>query len=128
MPVTQNIAPVTINFTDTSSGDSLSYLWHFGDGGTSTQANPTHTFLAGVWEVTLTVTNSNGTDTSSTVIVALPSGANDTMNMGGSGKGGNGKGGNCKGGNGEGGNGKGGDGKGGFGKGGGNDNFDLYKN
>ena len=52
MPVTQNIAPVTINFTDTSSGDSLSYLWNFGDGGTSTQANPTHTFLAGVWEVT----------------------------------------------------------------------------
>ena len=84
MPVTQNTAPVTISFTDTSSGDGLSYLWNFGDGGTSTQRNPSHTFQAGAWEVTLTVTNANGTDTSSTVIVAtapVPSaGGNDNQN------------------------------------------------
>ena len=70
MPVTQNIAPVTISFSNTSQGDGLSYLWNFGDGGTSTDANPTHTFNAGAWEVTLTVTNENGTDVSSAVIVA----------------------------------------------------------
>lgn len=70
MPVTQNIAPVTISFSNTSQGDGLSYLWNFGDGGTSTDANPTHTFQAGAWEVTLTVTNENGTDVSSAVIVA----------------------------------------------------------
>ena len=46
MPVTQNIAPVTISFSNTSQGDGLSYLWNFGDGGTSTDANPTHTFQA----------------------------------------------------------------------------------
>jgi PKD repeat protein len=70
MPVTQNVAPVTINFNNTSQGDGLSYFWSFGDGQSSQQANPSHTFQAGVWEVSLTVTNSNGTDTSSTVIVA----------------------------------------------------------
>ena len=71
MPVTQNVAPVTINFNNTSQGDGLSYFWSFGDGQSSQQANPSHTFQAGVWEVSLTVTNSNGTDTSSTVIVAV---------------------------------------------------------
>jgi PKD repeat protein len=71
MSITQNIAPVTVSFTDTSSGDELSYLWNFGDGSTSTQRNPSHTFQAGVWEVILTVTNeSDQTDQSSTVIVA----------------------------------------------------------
>ena len=80
MPVTQNIAPVTINFTNTSSGDGLSYLWNFGDGESSQQANPTHTFQTGVWEVSLTVTNNNGQDQSTTVIVAtaeVPSGGGD---------------------------------------------------
>ena len=79
MSITQNVAPVTISFTDTSSGDGLRYLWNFGDGQTSSQPNPTHTFQAGVWEVILTVTNDNGTDQSSTVIVAsVPSGEGGT--------------------------------------------------
>ena len=69
MPVTQNVAPVTISFNNTSQGDGLTYTWNFGDGQSSTQANPTHTFQAGVWEVTLTVTNDNGTDIASTTVV-----------------------------------------------------------
>jgi len=71
MPVTLNIAPVTISFSNTSQGDGLSYLWNFGDGESSQKENPSHTFNRGAWEVTLTVTNENGTDTSSTVIVAV---------------------------------------------------------
>ena len=74
--ITQNVAPVTINFTDTSSGDGLTYLWNFGDGQTSSQPNPSHTFQAGVWEVTLTVTNDNGDDQSSAVIVATAASLN----------------------------------------------------
>ena len=92
MPVTQNVAPVTISFTDTSSGDGLSYFWNFGDGGTSNQRNPSHTFQAGVWEVTLTVTNDNGQDQTSAVIVATES-LNGNGNGGGNGSG-NGNGGN----------------------------------
>ena len=77
---TMNIAPLTVNFTDTSSGDGLKFLWNFGDGETSSLANPTHTFLQGVGNVSLTVINDNGTDTTSTTIVALPDmGGNDTQ-------------------------------------------------
>lgn len=56
--------PATITFTDTSSGYPISYAWNFGDGGTSTSANPVHTYAsAGTYTVTLTVTNSDGTST-----------------------------------------------------------------
>ncbi|MBK8952383.1 MAG: PKD domain-containing protein [Chitinophagaceae bacterium] len=40
-------APATINFTDNSTGPpTLTYLWDFGDGNTSTLQNPTHTYTA----------------------------------------------------------------------------------
>ena len=97
---TQNTAPVTISFTDTSSGDELTYLWNFGDGGTSTQRNPSHTFQAGVWEVLLTVTNDNGQDQTSTVIVAteIPASGGGNGSQNGS-QNGNQNGGNQNGGN-----------------------------
>ena len=113
--ITQNIAPVTISFTNTSSGDELTYHWNFGDGGSSASPNPTHTFQAGVWEVTLTVTNDNGEDQSSAVIVASApmnggggggAGWNDPPPLNGNGGGGNqngGQGGGNGGGNGGGG-------------------------
>lgn len=45
-------------------GTIASYLWDFGDATTSTDPNPTHTYAtAGVYTVTLTVTNSAGTST-----------------------------------------------------------------
>ena len=85
---TMNIAPLTINFTNTSTGDGLTYSWNFGDGGTSTQANPTHTFVnPNVYSVTLTVTNANGTDQTSTTIVALPPDMGDNGGNGGNGGG-----------------------------------------
>lgn len=46
------------------------YAWNFGDGGTSTIANPSHTFAAaGVQTVTLTVTDSQGAIGSTTQTV-----------------------------------------------------------
>jgi PKD repeat protein len=51
----------TVSFTNTSTGTPTSYLWNFGDGLTSTLANPTHTYgMPGVYIVTLTVTNAAG--------------------------------------------------------------------
>ncbi|MGI9213706.1 MAG: PKD domain-containing protein [Methylococcaceae bacterium] len=43
-----------VQFKDTSSGDPTTWLWHFGDGSTSTHPNPTHVYtLPGVFEVSL---------------------------------------------------------------------------
>jgi PKD repeat protein len=54
----------TVHFTDQSFYGITSWNWNFGDGGTSTLQNPVHTYTAsGVYSVTLTVTNSNGSNT-----------------------------------------------------------------
>jgi gliding motility-associated-like protein len=54
-------APLTVTFTDQSSGGVASYLWNFGDSTTSTLQNPSHTYLTlGNFNVTLTVTNAFG--------------------------------------------------------------------
>ena len=48
--------------SNTSVGVALSYAWNFGDGSSSTSANPSHTYVsAGSYTVTLTVTDACGT-------------------------------------------------------------------
>lgn len=55
--------PQTINFTDASTGAPTSWAWDFGDGNTSTLQNPSHQYnVAGSYTVTLTSTNTNGSD------------------------------------------------------------------
>lgn len=52
-----------IDFTNTST-NALSYNWDFGDGSSSTQANPSHTYAAaGAYTVVLTATNDAGSST-----------------------------------------------------------------
>jgi hypothetical protein len=54
--------PLTISFTNTSSGET-DWLWDFGDGSTSSQQNPDHPYLdPGDYVVRLTVTGPGGTD------------------------------------------------------------------
>ncbi|MEO8764864.1 MAG: PKD domain-containing protein [Ginsengibacter sp.] len=51
--------PVT--FVNNSTGPSLSYAWNFGDGSTSTQPNPVHTYNnAGSYPVSLAITDLYG--------------------------------------------------------------------
>ncbi len=50
-----------VQFTDASKGTDLTYLWDFGDGSTSTEASPKHTFTdPGYKYVCLTVVNGKG--------------------------------------------------------------------
>ncbi len=60
-----NVVPTTVAFQDFSTGTKpLTYLWDFGDGGTSADANPSHTYIRqGLYTVSLTVTNRYGTST-----------------------------------------------------------------
>jgi gliding motility-associated-like protein len=47
-------------FTNQSLG-AITYLWHFGDGDSSTEVNPKHLFIAtGTYNVCLTATNAAG--------------------------------------------------------------------
>lgn len=51
--------PYTANFVNNSVG-GISFQWFFGDGGTSTALNPTHTYnTAGTYNVVLIATDSN---------------------------------------------------------------------
>ncbi len=59
---TYNANSLNVNFTNTTTQGNT-YLWHFGDGTTSTQANPTHTYSSsGSYNVNLIATNACGVD------------------------------------------------------------------
>lgn len=59
----KGILPLTVNFTDESTNVPISWLWDFGDSFTSTLQNPTHIYtIAGNYDVSLTVTNANGSN------------------------------------------------------------------
>jgi len=59
---TSGMVALTVNFTDQSIG-ATSWSWNFGDTGASTQRNPSHIYnAAGTYTVSLTVTNSYGSD------------------------------------------------------------------
>jgi uncharacterized repeat protein (TIGR01451 family) len=56
-------APLAVQFTDASTGSVTGWLWDFGDGTTSTDRNPSHTYVtAGSYNVSLTATGPTGSD------------------------------------------------------------------
>ena len=64
--VTTGSVPFSVQFLDSSTNSPTAWVWSFGDGGTSTLSNPVHTYaLEGTYTVTLTATNSAGSNTSS---------------------------------------------------------------
>ncbi|UCD16186.1 MAG: PKD domain-containing protein, partial [Candidatus Zixiibacteriota bacterium] len=61
--VTEGCAPLKVSFIDLSK-DADSWSWEFGDGASSIDQNPSHTYAnPGVYTVTLTVSNKCGDDT-----------------------------------------------------------------
>ena len=76
--VTSGYEPLTVQFVDASTNSPNSWVWSFGDGGTSTLQNPSHTYtVPGTYPVSLTATNAAGSNTVSqigyiTVNAAVP--------------------------------------------------------
>ncbi|WDZ84724.1 lectin [Micromonospora cathayae] len=73
---TSGQAPLTVNFSSAGSSDpeggALSYSWAFGDGTTSTAANPSKTFTAnGTYNVTLTVRDPQGATGTASVQIGV---------------------------------------------------------
>ena len=75
---TSGIAPLAVNFSSAGStdpdGSLASYSWNFGDGTSSTAANPSHTYTsAGTFTAVLTVTDNRGATAKAQVaITATP--------------------------------------------------------
>jgi subtilase family serine protease len=69
---------LTVSFTDSSTdsdGTITSRAWTFGDGGTSTATNPSHTYAAaGTYTVSLTVTDNGGASNTKTQSVTVSGG------------------------------------------------------
>jgi len=60
---TAGLAPLTVAFSDASTGSLTAWSWDFGDGSTSTAQHPSHTYaVAGTYTVSLTVSGPNGAD------------------------------------------------------------------
>jgi len=70
---TEGCAPLEVSFTDTSSGIVEGWFWDFGDGiGTSDQPDPTYPYDSpGTYTVTLTVTNTWGSDSATGLITVF---------------------------------------------------------
>ncbi|MEU0836502.1 ThuA domain-containing protein [Streptomyces sp. NPDC005969] len=73
---TSGAAPLKVQFssagTTDSDGDALTYSWDFGDGGTSTAANPTYTYRKnGTYTATVTAKDPTGRTGSASVHVTV---------------------------------------------------------
>ncbi len=81
-PVSGN-APLNVVFTDASTGSPTGWSWTFGDGGTATTQNPSHTYTAaGTYTVALTVTNAAGSNTQTrTNYITVTTGAAPVANF-----------------------------------------------
>ncbi|OSZ82554.1 hypothetical protein CAP35_04610 [Chitinophagaceae bacterium IBVUCB1] len=61
---TSGCSPIVANFTDLSTNTPTTWYWDLGNGSTSTLQNPSTTYITpGTYTVSLTVTNSSGTNT-----------------------------------------------------------------
>ncbi|MET9268088.1 PQQ-dependent sugar dehydrogenase [Kribbella sp. NPDC003557] len=81
---TSGPTPLDVSFSSAGSSDPegqpLTYSWDFGDGASSTEANPTHTYTtAGAYQVRLTV--SDGVNSSLSTPVAISAGSVPTATI-----------------------------------------------
>lgn len=80
---TSGVAPLPVQFTDTSTGGPTSWAWDFGDGGTSTTKSPTHTYISpGTYTVKLTATNAIGSNSVSRTSLITVTGSSAGITVG----------------------------------------------
>lgn len=68
--------PLAVNFTVTASGGAppYTYAWDFGDGATSTDQNPSHTYEAdGIYSATVKVTDSDSASVNKILLITVVS-------------------------------------------------------
>lgn len=67
--------PLWVNYSGACSSDPngsiVSYSWDLGDGGTDTAVSGTNVYWAGFWDLTLTVTDSEGLTDTRTVLIRV---------------------------------------------------------
>ncbi|MCP5013109.1 MAG: PKD domain-containing protein, partial [Aestuariibacter sp.] len=81
--------PLVVNFDgsgsydpDDPNGTVTTYSWDFGDGGSSTDTNPSHTYtVVGSYTATLTVTDDRGDSGSETASIVVAEGVNQAPNV-----------------------------------------------
>jgi hypothetical protein len=67
-----SINGLAVQFTDTSTGTPINWSWNFGDSGTSTTENPSHTYsTAGMYGITLIVHDNYGDTSGSTQYIYI---------------------------------------------------------
>ncbi|MFE0572409.1 PQQ-dependent sugar dehydrogenase [Streptomyces albogriseolus] len=74
--ITSGVAPLEVAFSSAGTtdpdGDTLSYAWTFGDGATSTAADPSHTYTAnGQYTATVKVTDPTGRSATASVRITV---------------------------------------------------------
>lgn len=82
--ITSGKAPLAVQFIDLSTGSPTAWAWDFGDGVTSTEQYPMHTYTAaGNYTVSLTATNDAGSSETETktayITVSASSSGEDTL-------------------------------------------------
>jgi gliding motility-associated-like protein len=76
--VTSGCFPLTVKFTDSSTGTITGWAWNFGNGNSSSLQSPSAVYAApGIYSVTLTVSNSSQSDTKTGYITVYDSPAVD---------------------------------------------------
>lgn len=71
-PATSRVVAATPIIFENTSENAVSYTWNFGDGGSSTATEPTHSFFhSGEYKVSLTATDAKGKSRTTTQIVTV---------------------------------------------------------
>ena len=77
---TSGVFPLTVTFNDRSTGNVSSWSWDFGDGNTSAEQSPTHTYTAsGKYNVSLQVNDGSASDSVAKTNLIWATAVQDTL-------------------------------------------------